>query len=207
VDVARVQRCLAVTVEALAELQSSGIRPHARLAFDSQLAELTKDRRILRGPLAKQHPAMADYLEHLLDRLVSLCPAVEELVPAHGAFRHKQTIGDESSLTLIDWDGLCMADAAVDAASFLLRLRQVPLLAPGTAPDMITLAEEFRREVLVRLPRVTDKRLALYEGLSLTEAAMRLCRRASARPGVEVQVWRLAVAAGEALDSAEALRA
>lgn len=202
VDLARVRRCLAVAAEALAELQSSGIEPRARRGFRRELGGMAKDRRLLREGLWKRHPALVCRVEDLVTRLRELAPRREELVPAHGGFRHKQTIGDERALTIIDWDGLCLADGALDPATFLLRLRTEPLRAPGSGAVLQELADGFRREFLARAPRVTPERLALYEGLTITQDALRTFRRDGDDAASVVVVDNLAAAASEALDRA-----
>ena len=54
-------------------------------------------------------------------------------MPCHGGFRHKQLVGNDEYLTLLDWDGLTLAHPALDAASFLCRLRHAPITQPGKA--------------------------------------------------------------------------
>ena len=198
----RVLRCMAVAAEALAELQASGIQPHSVLGYRQQLARMDKGRLLLRGELAERHPELTRQAEELLRRLEARMPAREELVPAHGGFRHKQMVGDEHSLAVIDWDGLCRADPALDAATFLLRLRQEPLREPGSAPEMERLADTFRREFLARVPRVSPAHLALYEGLALTQGTLRSFRRAAKDDGMERTIGNLATAAAQALDRA-----
>ncbi len=202
VDLARVERCMAVAAETLEELQRSPLRPRERRDFAGELACLEKERRVLRGPPQRLHPELVRAAEALLDRLGGLAPSRQDLLPAHGGFRHKQTVGDETSLTVIDWDGLCVADPALDAATFLTRLRQEPLREPGGAPEMERLAERFRREFLSRRPEVPPSRLALYEGLVLTEGLLRSFRRATRDEEMPRRIRSLAAAAGEALDRA-----
>jgi aminoglycoside phosphotransferase (APT) family kinase protein len=206
VDFARAERCMAVAADALAELQRSGLRPEGRRSFAGELGRLEKERRVLRGPSCRQHPELVRAAEELVQRLEALAPLHEELLPAHGGFRHKQTVGDEDSLTVIDWDGLCLADPALDAATFLLRLRQEPLREPGSAPEMERLAETFRREFLARRPEVPPDRLALYEALVLTEGMLRSFRRATRDEEMPGRIRNLAAAAREALDRALAGR-
>jgi hypothetical protein len=202
VDFARAERCMAVAAEALAELQRSGLRPATRRPFARELARLEKERRVLRGSPRRRHPELVRAAEELVERLEALAPSREELLPAHGGFRHKQTVGDEDSLTVIDWDGLCLADPALDAATFLLRLRQEPLRESGSAPEMERLAEAFRRAFLARRPEVPAGRLALYEALVLTEGMLRSFRRANRDEEKPRRIRNQAQAASEALDRA-----
>ena len=65
------------------------------------------------------YPALAREIERVLEQLQTRVPHNERLVPCHGAFRHKQLVGNDQYLTLLDWDGLILANPALDAASFL----------------------------------------------------------------------------------------
>jgi hypothetical protein len=202
VDLARVERCVVVAAESLAELQRSGIRPSRARTFRSALAALERDLDALRAKLPRNE--LVRSAEELLARLEALAPSEEELLPAHGGFRHKQTVGDEGSLTVIDWDGLCRGDSALDPATFLARLRQEPVRDPGNAPEMARLAETFRREFLARRPAVSPGRLALYEAVVLTERLLRSFRRATRDGEMPRRIRNLAAAAREMLDLAGA---
>lgn len=200
VDLGRLERCMAVVAETLAELQATPIRPGARRSYARELARSAKDRELLRGEFGREFPELAARAENLLRRLEALAPAHEELRPAHGGFRHKQTVGNEHDLTLIDWDGLCLADPALDAGTFLLRLRREPLRSPGQAPALEHLAAGFRAQFLARAPHVTAERLALYEGLALTEGMLRCLRRAPKEHDMPALIRNLALAAEVELD-------
>lgn len=175
VDLERLGRCVAIIASAVRDLQRSGIQPSDRRTFQDALDALRKDRDLLRqGNLVPQHQLVTRALS-LLERLEALAPREEQMVPSHGAFRHSQTIGDERSLTVIDWDGLCMANPALDAATFLTRLRQEPRRHPGRAPAMKRIASTFRHAFLKRQPRAAAH-LPLYEALVLTGEVMRSLR-------------------------------
>ena len=135
----------------------------------------------------------------LLDRLVALAPDEEHLVPAHGAFRHKQTVGDEHTLTVIDWDGICLASPALDAATFLARLHKESWQEPGGAPEMERAASGFRRAFLELLPQASAQ-LALYEGLVLTGELLGAMGRALRSQPVGEFLLELAQGAEAALD-------
>ncbi|MCI0588615.1 MAG: hypothetical protein L0323_17425 [Planctomycetes bacterium] len=203
VDLGRVERALLVAAESLAELQRCRVRPTRTHTFRSALAALGNDLDALRGKL----PATAlRGAEAMLARLGRNAPAREALVPSHGCFRHKQMVGDETALYLVDWDGLCLADAAFDAATFLGRLRRGPLRDPGAAPELERLADAFRRRFLARRPEVSARALALQEGLVIVEDLLRSFRRPSDGERLEQENRSLAAAAATRLDLAEGRR-
>jgi aminoglycoside phosphotransferase (APT) family kinase protein len=133
----------------------------------------------------------------LVQRLESLAPLEECLVPSHGGCRHKQTIGDEHTLAFIDWDGFCLADPALDAATFLARLRLEPVTT-GRGMELERLAESLRGAFCGLSPEAT-RHLPLYEGLVLTEQMMRSFRRTSRDGAMAGTIERLASAAEERL--------
>jgi hypothetical protein len=197
VDLQRLERCLAAAARALSTLQRSGVEPAARRPFQDALAPLRKDCALLReGANAPLSPLVARALA-LVQRLESLAPREERLVPSHGGCRHKQTIGDEHGLAFIDWDGFCLADPALDAATFLARLRLEPVTT-GRGMEMERLAESFR-SVFCGLSPEAVRHLTLYEGLVLTEQMLRSFRRTSRDGAMADTIERLASAAEERL--------
>jgi hypothetical protein len=196
-ELARLERCTLQVARALGDLQRSGLRPTARRTFRSELARLEAER------VPDEEGEIARDVERLLAELARLTPAEETLVPAHGGLRHKQTVGDELSLTFLDWDGLCEASPALDAATFLARLRQEPASHPGRAPELERLAELFRAELRATLPAAAES-LALYEGLVLTEQLLRSFRRAGRDTSQDATGRCLAAAALQALERAAA---
>lgn len=203
VDLERVDRCVAVAADALVELQRSGVRPEGKLTFRSVLARLRKDRDLLlKGDLQKRLPGLVARAGALLKRLEGLALADEPLAPCHGSYRHKQLLGDERSLTVIDWDGISLANPALDAAQFLGRLRQEPLRRPGSVPEMERLAETFRRRFLEQQPEVTTH-LALYEALVLAGEVLRSFRRPACGEETDQEICHVAAAAEQMLDRFE----
>ena len=85
-------------------------------------------------------------------------------------------IASALAFSLFDWQGLCLAPPALDAATFLGRLRREPARSPGTAEPADHLAAIFRREFLRRHPAVSPHDLAVYEALILTDTAVRTVR-------------------------------
>lgn len=194
VDLERVEACLRVAAGVVRDLQRSDIRPAERRTFLGELAKLRKKRALLPEDLGATRPELVARFEALLQRLESLAPLDERLVPAHGSYRHKQMIGDEHSLTLVDWDGFCLANSALDAGTFLGLL-----LRPGGAPELDELAAAFRREILELQPDV-GTHLALYEGLALTKRVLRSLKGLSRGEEVSSDTGPLAAAAEARLD-------
>lgn len=201
VDLERLERCMETAAQALCELQGSATRPETTRTFRDEFEPLANDQDLL-AVLRESRPELVALVEGLLSRLKAQAPLDELLVPSHGAFRHKQMIGDEHSLTIIDWDGFCLANPALDAATFLGRLRREPVLRPGLVPELDRMAEAFRRSFLARQPEVA-RHLALYEGLVLTEQALRSFRRSGESEEMAKRIRRLAAGAAERLDWAE----
>ena len=200
-DLERVERCVRIAARALHDLQRSGLRPDARYTFADELSHLRRDWTLLRpepGTLAE----VVALIEGLQLRLEALAPVDEPLVPAHGEFRHQQLVGDERSLTVIDWDSYCLANPALDAARFLARFRRD---AAGCADGAAfkRLAQAFREEFLGPLPQVAAH-LALYEGLHVTKLLLRCFGHASRGEDMTRMIHVLATVAQELLDRAEA---
>jgi hypothetical protein len=183
VDLARVARGMAVAAEVLAELHRSGIRPQEVLMFRD---ELNHQRKVL-NEIRHHLPDLAAEVEWVQQRLEARALHDERLVPSHGAFRHRQLLGNDQCLTFIDFDDLTLAHPAWDAACFLGWLRFEPLKHPGKAAEVEHLAEVFRREFLTREPEVAPHHLAVYEALVLTKIALRSFR-GFLRPGRGDQV-------------------
>jgi hypothetical protein len=176
VGVERLEECARVAARALGELQRSGVRPKSQRMLRDDLERLKSDRDLLRGGALTSWPDLAAGADGLIERMELLARADERLVPAHGAYRHKQMIGDERSLTVVDWDGLSLANHALDAATFLGRLRREPSRRPGSTPELERMAMAFRRAFLDESPEA-ERDLDLYESLQLTEEVLRSLRR------------------------------
>lgn len=193
VDLARLERCMAVAAQALADLQGSGVRVERTRTRASALAGLRRDHAVLcrKLPGDASLNALGGLLTLLDDRLADTAV----LVPAHACFRHKQMVGDESSLTLVDWDGLCMADGALDAATFVGRLRSEPLRHGGEPAALEHLADTFRRAFLALRPGVSTRALAAQECLVIVEDLLRSFRRPGRAAGMAREIEALMAAA------------
>ena len=173
VDLARLERCMTVVADALTELHGCGLQLSETRSFDAELEEQRQDLELVR----RKHPAFAEHVDRVLLQMASCARDDGPLVSSHGGFRHKQMMGNDHGLTLLDFDGLCLAHPALDAGSFISRLRREPVIHPGQARELERLAGLFRHEFLRRQPAVTRSQLALYESLALTERAVRSFRK------------------------------
>jgi len=63
-------------------------------------------------------PELADRVHRLLVKLEATAPSPHELVPSHGDFHAGQVLDHRGQLSLIDFDEMCRAPAALDPASF-----------------------------------------------------------------------------------------
>jgi thiamine kinase-like enzyme len=147
-------------------------------------------------------PELAATAEALLGRLEALAPEDEQLVPCHGCYRHKQMLGDEHALALVDWDGISMASPALDAATFLGRLLKEPRSGGRPAPELEQIGATFRRTFLEDRPECASQ-LDLYEGLVLTEQVLRCFRRSREDEQTAREVRHLAAAAAQMLARVE----
>ena len=100
------------------------------------------------------YPALAREIERVLEQLQTRVPHNERLVPCHGAFRHKQLVGNDQYLTLLDWDGLILANPAWTPPASLPTAPHADYRA-GQGQQTGMLAEVFRREFRAREPEVS----------------------------------------------------
>lgn len=63
-------------------------------------------------------PELAPRIQALTDRLVRALPPRLPLVPVHGDFHVDQFLVDSERLTVVDFDGMCLAPAALDVATY-----------------------------------------------------------------------------------------
>ncbi len=139
------------------------------------------------------HAEAAPDFELVLETLGSQPIGEEKLVPAHGRFGPDRFAGEQNKMAILDWGRMCLASPALDAASFLGRLRCRHVCRPAKGRVIEHLADVFRREFLAGDPAVTPDELAAYEALLLARQAVRIARRPAA--GGTRQVRRLLQAA------------
>jgi len=114
---------LSLAAIALARLHTSQVRPGEKTVRSG--AREAKRARERAGLLAGYYPAQAadiqDLVQALAQRLESLQPPVYR--PAHGGFKASQLLYHDETISVVDFDGFCLADPALDVGYFLAYLR------------------------------------------------------------------------------------
>lgn len=125
---------LQLTGRTLADLHTSSVYPNAQSPrTGAKEAKRALERAAL---IAQRNPDQADEaqtLAHMLaERLKSLTP--EMYRPAHGGFKASQLLFHSHRVFVVDFDGFCCADPALDVGYFLAYLRPSGLWyqRPGT---------------------------------------------------------------------------
>jgi len=150
--------------------------------------------------LAAICPDQARRIERLRSRLAQEIEArVQMAGPVHGDFHPGNILTDGDHITLIDWDELAYGDPLVDVGRFLASLR-VSALRVSASPEGLVDAEDAFLDEYLTLSQVDEKRVRLFEAISLLVAAGAPFRLQ--RPGWEEQtsllieeaerVWRKA---------------
>ncbi|MEO7020577.1 MAG: phosphotransferase, partial [Ktedonobacteraceae bacterium] len=108
---------------ALARLHTSSVDPgQATLRPGGKEAKRAHERAAL---LSSYYPAQATEIQELVltlaQRLEVLQP--DTYRPAHGGFKASQLLYRDDAVSVVDFDGFCLADAALDVGYFLAYLR------------------------------------------------------------------------------------
>ncbi len=184
---------LRLTAQALAKLHTSALQPEKKRT-GAQEARRARERAAL---LAGHSPAQANDALQLAQRLSAALKAQQPECyrPAHGGFKPSQLLFHSHCAFVVDFDGLCLADAALDIGYFLAYLRPASLWyhRPGTRQwfeaSAALFADAYReamRERGVTAQEIEDsiKRAKLYEAALLFKIATRRVNRLnSPRPG------------------------
>jgi hypothetical protein len=129
-------------------------------------------------------PAFGDQAQAWLERIAALAQRSEPLTLrlSHGDFKHEQLLFDGASTGLVDFDGICQAEPALDLGKFLAHLRTEVEKIQGrtsvSSPLGNELAERFLRTyVSAAGGRVKDewrlrRRTSLYEAIALLRLAL-----------------------------------
>lgn len=114
---------LRLTAIALARLHTSTVQLDKKLIrTGTKEAKRTLDRAKL---IASANPAQAKDIQKLAQRLASRLESQSPDVyrPAHGGFKASQLLFHSDSVFVVDFDGFCLADSALDVGYFLAYLR------------------------------------------------------------------------------------
>jgi glutathione synthase/RimK-type ligase-like ATP-grasp enzyme len=114
---------LRMTAVALARLHTSAGRAHeAEPRTGSKESRRAHARAAL---VASRTPELAEKVRQLAEQLVSRLERLEPDMyrPAHGGFKPSQLLFHSQQVFVVDFDGFCLADAALDVGYFLAYLR------------------------------------------------------------------------------------
>jgi hypothetical protein len=119
-------RELRLTAAALARLHTTAAAFSELPRTAAQEARRVRERAALIG---RRYPAQAETVEHTGERLASCLERIEPDAyrPAHGGFKPSQLLFRSERVFVVDLDGLCSADPALDAGYFLAYLRPAGL--------------------------------------------------------------------------------
>ncbi|HET8910130.1 MAG TPA: phosphotransferase [Ktedonobacteraceae bacterium] len=114
---------LGMTATALARIHTSHVKPADQTPRTG--AKEAKRARERANLIASYYPKLSEQVlncvEDLAQRLQAQTP--ETYLPAHGGFKASQLLFHSSKVFVVDFDGLCLADPALDVGYFLAYLR------------------------------------------------------------------------------------
>jgi hypothetical protein len=114
---------LQLTAKALARLHTSSVRPDEGVPrTGAKEAKRARERAAL---ISSHNPTMAAEVQRLAEQLATRLEALQpdEYRPAHGGFKASQLLFHSHQVFVVDFDGFCLADAALDVGYFLAYLR------------------------------------------------------------------------------------
>jgi thiamine kinase-like enzyme len=177
-DLARLQDRLERTAEGLVALHTSGISYGRVVRLEDKLAEL----RHRVANLAVALPALADAASPILqwvERLDRRHPA-DPVAPSHRSFHPGQVVLNGDSIGFIDFDGLCMAEPALDLGQFSATMKTIGMQAlvashgssnwTDQATGWLAQLDELWQRFLARyeaIAKVSQDRILLWEALAL----------------------------------------
>ena len=179
---------LRLTAEVLAQLHTSTVQPRgSKIRTGAQEAGRVRERAEL---LAGHSPQQADEVLQLAQKLAAALetPQPDRYRPVHGGFKCSQLLFHSHHVFVVDFDGFCLAEPALDIGYFLAYLRPGRLWyhRPGVRQWFKASAELFvhayRQAMLERGSdlQVLDDSIArskLYEAASLYKIATRRVHR------------------------------
>lgn len=179
---------LRLTARALARLHTSNVQPNeATPRTGAKEAKRAKERaRLISGRNAEQAEEVQRLAQQLASKLEALKP--DTYRPAHGGFKSSQLLFHSQRVFVVDFDGFCLADPALDVGYFLAYLRPSGLWyhRPGMRQWFEEAAELFRttyrQEMQARAITSTDldgilNRSRLYEAALIFKIATRRVNR------------------------------
>lgn len=174
------ERAVETSARVAASLHESGVRLGPRRTIAMDLDQLGREVRAIRSV----SPALGRTLTRHLDGVARREPASEPLPlrPGHGDFTFTQLLFDGADCSLVDFDTLCQAEAALDVGHYVAHLRVAARRASRrggglpAAPDATRLRQRFLDAYHEAAPTVSALRLrervALHEEISLVRLAV-----------------------------------
>jgi len=134
-----------LTAIALARLHTSTVRPNEKAPrTGAKEAKRVRERASL---IAGHNPPQADEVLRLAEQLATRLETLEPDAyrPAHGGFKASQLLFHSHKVFVVDFDGFCLADPALDVGYFLAYLHPSGLWyhLPGMVPWFQAAAEAF----------------------------------------------------------------
>jgi Phosphotransferase enzyme family len=177
-----------LTAIALAQLHTSTVRPDEKAPrTGAKEAKRARERASL---IAGHNPTQAEEVLRLADQLATRLEMLQPDVyrPAHGGFKASQLLFHSHKVFVVDFDGFCLADPALDVGYFLAYLRPSGLWyhLPGMMPWFKAAAEVFTstyRHAMLELGATEEaidgilQRSKLYEAALLFKIATRRVNR------------------------------
>ena len=113
---------LRMTANALARVHTSAVRPEGPPRTGAREAKRARERAAL---IAAHNPSQEDAAQGLAEQLVTRLEALQPDAyrPAHGGFKASQLLLQGQRVFVVDFDGFCLADPALDVGYFLAYLR------------------------------------------------------------------------------------
>ncbi|MBV9231747.1 MAG: aminoglycoside phosphotransferase family protein [Chloroflexi bacterium] len=179
---------LRLTAQALARLHNSSLLPNKDAPrTGAKEAKRAKERATL---ISGRNPAQAQRVQELAQKLASRLESLQPDTyrPAHGGFKASQLLFHSHHVFVVDFDGLCTADPALDVGYFLAYLRPSGLWyhRPGMRQWFEAAANIFRNTYSQTMlnygiaPTIIDgilDRSRLYEAALLFKIATRRVNR------------------------------
>ena len=171
VDAARLREMVAKAADGLAAIHACGIEHGDLVTWDDELAEVRELVARLEGPVPGTADAAAPYLAALAD--LARDHAADRPGPAHRSFRPAQVLLAGGRIAVVDFDGFCTAEPAIDVAMFHASLRDAGLGAtsdPSVVRARLAVLDDVCDHFLARYRAarpISPPRVALWEGLDL----------------------------------------
>jgi Phosphotransferase enzyme family len=176
-----VEEMVATCGHVAAMLHASGVELGRPRTLADELAGLLPEIAMARRFV----PSFGGRAQSWLERIAAFAEQSEplKLRLSHGDFKHEQVLFDGPSSGLVDFDGICQAEPALDLGKFLAHLRaeaqKIQKRASVSTPLGEELAEQFLRGYLSAAgdhaedERRLRLRTTLYETIALLRLALR----------------------------------